>query len=83
MTDTKWREELDLLVEKNLNELLRETKEFDYAIAKSKDRGKAQMWVALALVNAKLNKILVDKKEYKPKMTKEELKSVMDTLEHL
>ena len=83
MGDSKWRSELDYVIEKHLNELVRETKEFDYAISKSKNKGKAQLWVALALINAKLNTILHDKNKYKQKLSKEELTEVIKVLEKL
>lgn len=81
-SDKKWREELDLLIEQNLNELIKETKEYDYAISKSKDKSKAQIWIALAIINSKLNSVLA-KKEYKKKIPKEEMDRILDTLEKL
>lgn len=83
MTSNKWRKDLDLLTEKNLKELILETKEFDYAISKARDRGKAQIWVALALINTKLNKILVQDKKYLSKIEKKELDKILNTLETL
>ena len=73
MKDIKWREDLDLIVNKSLNELILETKEFDYAIRNSKNKGKAQLWVALSLINMKLNRILHEKKDYEKKLTQEEI----------
>lgn len=83
MTNNKWREDLDLVVEKNLNELILETKEFDYAISQSKDKSKAQIWTALALINMKLNKLIHEKKTYDKKISKEEVDSIVKTLEKL
>lgn len=83
MANNKWREELDLIVEKNLNELILETKEFDYAINQSSNKSKAQIWTALALINMKLNKLIHDKKPYDKKISKEEVESIVKTLEKL
>lgn len=80
--DNEWREGLDLLIEQNLNELIKETKEYDYAISKSKDKSKAQIWVALALINNKLNTI-INKKDYNKKIPKKEMDKILDTLEKL
>lgn len=82
MADKKWRKNLDNVIEQNLNELIKETKEFDYAIFKSKNKSKAQIWIALALINNKLNNILNEKK-YKKKLTNNELNSIIKTLENL
>jgi len=83
MKETDWRFDLDLLVEQNLNDLIKETKEFDYAIKKSKDKSKAQMWVALAIINNKLNRLLVKEKTYEKKLSKNELDKILNTLEKL
>ncbi|MFW6285996.1 MAG: hypothetical protein ACOC16_02635 [Nanoarchaeota archaeon] len=83
MKKQNWRKELDLLVEENLNELIKETKEYDYAIKKSKDKSKAQIWIALALINNKINQILVTNKEYEKKIPSKELDNILDTLEKL
>jgi len=83
MTDSKWRKELDILINENLNELINETKEFDYAIVKAKDKSKAQMWIALALINSKLNKLLIEKSKYKNKLEKEEINDILKKLEKL
>ena len=87
MNKNNWRDELDMLINKNLDELLVETKEYDYAIKNANDKGKAQMWVALAIINSKLNNILLDKKKSEsdsnPKIPKNELKKIIDTLETL
>ena len=85
MTDKKWRDHLDLLVENNLNELIKETKEFDYAISNAKNKGKAQLWVALAIINNKLNNInMKDKnKNYQKKVPKKEIEQILNTLETL
>lgn len=83
MGDTNWRSELDLLVEANLNELLKETKEYDYAISKAKNKSKAQIWVGLAIINSKLNRILLKDKKYEKKLSKEELDKILNTLDKL
>jgi hypothetical protein len=83
MSKQNWRDDLELVIEQNLNELIKETKEYDYAIKKSKDKGKAQLWVTLAIINNKLNNLNVEKKEYKKKIPKEELNNILDTLEKL
>jgi hypothetical protein len=83
MSDSNWRKELDLLIENNLNELIKETKEYDYAISKAKDKSKAQIWVAMAILNHKINTALLNKKPYKKKLSKEELDKILNTLEKL
>lgn len=82
MADKNWREDLDLVIEQNLNELVKETKEYDFAIKEAKNKSKAQIWVALAIINNKLNQIIT-KKNYKKKIPKEELKKIIKTLEKL
>jgi len=81
MKDFKWRNDLDLLIDKNLTELIDETKHHNYAISKSKDKSKAQIWVALAIINSKLNKILLEKNVSKKQMPKKEIDSILKTLE--
>lgn len=83
MADSNWRKNLDLLTEENLRELLRETKDYDYAISKAKDKGKAQLWVALAIINNKLNSLNIEKKEYERKIPKEEMDDIIEKLEKL
>ena len=83
MSDKKWRNKLELLVEENLNELLKETKEYNYAISKAKDKGKAQIWIALALLNHKINSINIDKKDYQKKIPKDEMADIIEKLEKL
>ena len=78
-----WRDELDLLIEQNLKEVITETKEHDIAIRKSKNKSKAQIWVALALLNNKINKISTEKKPYTKKIEKKELDKILNTLEKL
>lgn len=82
MKQQNWREELDLIIEQNLNELIKETKEHDYAIKKSKDKSKAQIWVAMALLNHKINQLSIQK-EYQNKISKEELDNILKTLEKM
>jgi len=83
MVSKKWRNDLDLLIEENLNELIKETKDFDYAICKAKNKSKAQMWVAMAIINNKLNKLLVTNKKYEKKLSDDEIKKILNTLEKL
>ncbi len=83
MNKKKWRDELDMLIDKNLNELIKETKEYDYAISKSKDKSKAQIWVALAIINQKIKNIHIESKEYKKKIPTDELDKIIETLEKL
>jgi len=83
MSDSKWRNKLDILVDKNISELVDETREYDYAIQEAKNKSKAQMWVALAIINSKLNKLMVENKEYKPKLAKKEVSEILKTLEKL
>lgn len=83
MTKKNWRNNLDLLIEENLKEMISSTKEYDYAISKSHDKSKAQMWIAIALLNEKINKLMMKDKKYEKKLSKEELNEIMDTLEKL
>jgi hypothetical protein len=83
MNDKDWREDLEKVVEQNLNELVKETKEYDSAIRRSKDKSKAQLWVALAIINNKLNNLKIKDKKYESKMPKEEIENILDTLEKL
>ncbi len=83
MAQQSWRYDLDLLIEQNLAELIKETKNYDFAIQKAKDKSKAQMWVALAIINNKLNKLMIEKEEYNTKIPKEELNTIIETLEKL
>ncbi len=81
--ENSWRDELDMLIEQNLKEIIIETKEHDFAIKKSKNKGKAQIWVAIALLNNKINKLLAEKNTYSKKLEKKELANIIKTLEKL
>lgn len=83
MTQQDWRKNLELVVEQNLNELIKETKEYDYAIRDAKDKSKAQIWVALAIINNKINQLDMGKKKTGAKIPKEELDKIVKTLETL
>jgi len=72
-----------MLIEKNMTELIKETKEYNYAISKANDKSKAQIWVALAIINNKLNQIIVGDKKYEKKLPKKELDKILNTLEKL
>ena len=83
MAKINWRLELEKVIDENLNELIKETKEYDGAIRLAEDKSKAQIWVALAIINYKLNVLMNDKKDYKSKIPKEELNDILKTLEKL
>ncbi len=84
MTDKAWRKDLDILIDENLNELIRETKEYDYAIKNAKDKSKAQLWIAIAILNNKINSInMLKNSNYDKKIPKDELDSIIKTLETL
>jgi hypothetical protein len=84
MSKQNWRNELDLVVEQNLSELILETKEYDYAITSAKDKSKAQMWVALAIVNKKLNELSIGTTgKSTSKIPKDEMTKILKTLETL
>ena len=83
MTDKDWRKELEPLLEHSLNELIKETKAYDYAIKQSKDKGKAQIWVALAIIYQQLNAERLKEQAYQKKIPKEELDKILKTLEDL
>jgi len=83
MSDSNWRNNLDILVDKNISELIEETLEYDYAISKSRNKSKAQMWVALAIINSKLNKLVLNKNNYKSKVPRKEIEDILKTLETL
>ena len=84
MSDKNWRNKLDLVVEQNLSELILETKEYDYAVNLAKDKSKAQMWIALAIVNKKLNELSVGTTgKSTSKIPKDEMSKILKTLETL
>ena len=82
MTLTNWRRELDLDIDESLTQLLNETKLYDNAISGAQDKSKAQMWVAMAILNKKLELALGnnDKKE-KKKLSEKDLKKLLKALE--
>lgn len=81
MVNQDWRENLELVVEQNLNEIIKETKDYDYAIKQAKDKSKAQIWIALALLNSKINQLDMSKNKTKAKIPKKELNKIIKTLE--
>lgn len=83
MSDVKWRKELELLIETNLSELLKETMKYNDAISKAKDKSKAQIWVAMAILNHKINSISLEKGKSEKKIPEEELSKILKTLEKL
>ena len=84
MADSNWRSNLDILIDKNLDELINETLEFNSAISIAKDKSKAQIWVAMAILNSKLNKILLEKGNAdKPRLEKKEVDEILRKLEKL
>jgi hypothetical protein len=84
MSNKNWRNSLDLVVEQNLNELISETKEYDSAVSSAKDKSKAQIWVALAIVNKKLNDLSIGVTgKSKSKIPKSEMDEILRTLETL
>jgi hypothetical protein len=83
MSDKKWRDDLDPLLAHSLNELIKETKAYDYAIRESKDKSKAQLWVALALIYQQLNAEKLKQTAHERKIPQEELDKILKTLENL
>lgn len=83
MSRKNWRNDLDLVVEENIRELIKETKPYDNEIRSAKNRGKAQIWVAMALLNQKINEIEVSKKVSTKKIPQKELDKILKTLENL
>lgn len=83
MRKQDWRDELDLIVNESLNELIKETKEYNFAISESKDKSKAQIWVALAILNNKINQLSIGEKNYDKKIPDDELSKILKTLEKL
>jgi len=84
MSDNDWRKKLDLVVEQNLKELVLETREYNFAIDSAKDKSKAQLWVALAIINKKLNDLSVNLSgKSKAKIPKKEMDDILKTLETL
>jgi len=88
MANNDWRKDLDLLIDKNISELIKETKNYDYAIKNAKDKSKAQIWIALAILNHKINHIYLkcsdgNKKTQSNNIPKEELNKIIETLETL
>jgi CYTH domain-containing protein len=83
MSKQNWRKDLDGIIDHNLSEIIKETKKSNSAIIKSKDKSKAQIWVAIALLNQKINDLKFEKKEYEKKLPEEELTKILKTLEKL
>lgn len=83
MAEKEFRKNLDLLIDQNLNELLKEVKEHNHAISNAKDKSKAQIWVALAILNNKINNLNIGNKDYKKKIPKNEMDKILKTLETL
>jgi len=81
--DNNWRTELDTLINERLNQLLKETKNYNYAIKKSKDKSKAQIWVALALLYDKIKSIETKAEKYNKKIPKDELDKILKIIEDL
>lgn len=79
-----WRQNLDLVIDQNLNELIQETKEYDTAIQNAKDKSKAQLWVAIAILNKKINELSIETKgKPQTKIPKKEMDKILETLETL
>ena len=83
MSKNSWRNGIDQVIEQNLKELITETKEYDAEIRQAKDKGKAQMWVAMAIINHKLNQMKFEGKKYDKKIPEKELNNIIETLEKL
>lgn len=83
MKSKNQRKDIDLVVEENIKELIRETKQYDEYIKSSKNPGKAQIWVALAILNNKLNNIEIKKNESGKRIPEKELNKILKTLESL
>ncbi len=78
-----WRKELDLLIESRLNELIKETKNYDDAIRLSDDKGKAQIWVALAVLYDKIKRLESALKNTDRRIPSEELDKILKIIEKL
>lgn len=83
MVDKNWRKDLDPLIEENINDLVKETNDYKYAISNAKDKSKAQLWIALAIINHKIKNLEYELKEKEKKIPKEELNKILKTLENL
>jgi hypothetical protein len=84
MNKKSWRKELELDIEESLSELLNETKSYKNAISKADDKGKAQLWVAMAILNSKLNEISLHnqpEKKVEKKLSEKDLKKLLKALE--
>ncbi len=82
MVQQNWRKELTLDIEESLTQLLRETKEFDSGIKQAGDKSKAQIWVAMAILNNKLNQLIDNSGQKKEKkLSEKDLKKLLKALE--
>ena len=82
MNRKNWRSELDNVINNNIDELIKETKKYDNAIKNSKDKSKAQLWVALAIINSKLNQISLNKTKSSKKLSENEINDILSKLEN-
>lgn len=78
-----WRKNLDMLINTRLNEILKETKNFDYAISKSKDKSKAQIWIAIALLFDQIKKLETNKKTANKNLSDKEMNKILKIIEKL
>jgi hypothetical protein len=84
MIKKSWRTELELDIEESLSELINETKLYQNSISKADDKGKAQIWVAMAILNSKLNEIKLHNqptKKVEKKLSEKDLKKLLKALE--
>lgn len=82
MKEKSFRTYLDADIEKNLNEIVKATKKYNFAISKAKDKSKAQIWVAFAILNWKINNLNINNDSSK-KIPKTEMDKILKTLESL
>ena len=82
MTQKDFINSLDIPIRESLMNLLKETKEYDSSISKADDKSKAQLWVALALLNHKISQVNFNTVP-KKKIPKEEMDKILKTLETL
>jgi hypothetical protein len=85
MNKEHWRKNLDKELNKSISTVIKETKKYSKQIESAKDPGKAQIWVALGLLQQKIEEITPKntKKKTEKKLSKKEVDSIIKTLETL
>lgn len=78
-----WKKDLDPVIANRLKELIKETKVYDDSIRKSKDKSKAQLWVALAILYDRIKHLENEESAKETNMSEDELNKVLKIMEDL